>query len=129
MAEPDLLSRYRRGPLARQQDADRRYEQIHALIVREQLPTTGRGAWARIHFRLQHAAPHLLVTARLPRGQTLDNMPPYWLFKHTYGVRSLRQGYQAWSHRTGTDCTVCPKKKRNGPRPTAKHPARLPPAG
>jgi hypothetical protein len=108
VGDTDLLARYCRGPLARQQDADRRYEQIHALIVREQLPTTGRGAWAKIHFRLQHVAPHLLVTARLPRGQTLDNMPPLWLFRHTISVRCLRRGYQLWSARTGADCSPCP---------------------
>jgi hypothetical protein len=81
------------GSAARRDRATKRWEAIHRLIAKKDLPTKGRFAWVRIHSLL---APELLLTRKLPPGRSLDTMPPAWSFRSTISPKSLREGYFAW---------------------------------
>ena len=102
MTEREQLERYRRGPRARRDRADQRWQRLHRLIYEEGLPTSGRGAWLRIESRLGIVAPWTLYNCTPPFP--LGDIPPKWVFEHTITTRALRRGYRAWCRRTGADC-------------------------
>jgi hypothetical protein len=103
------------GPRARRQAADRRFEQLHRLILAEGWPVHRRGLWPAILWRFGQVHPELTLTAKLPRGSTLDSVCPTWLHAHQLttsgrGPRTLREGYLSWLDRSGTASPIPARK-------------------